>query len=322
MEGSMQKIVRSARGFGYTFLAIPLLTVPAGAQQLPDIGPPEPGEARASIRFLESLPTTAEESAGASQTAPPRGSVTETGSPYRTSWRTDAILLGVAGAGTAMASAASGARTELTEHHASELSRDSVNWFDRSATSRWQLNLVDRSENLSTVITLAPFALLADRSVRQDWQVFTLMYAQTTLIQSAVPTIVKERYDRLRPFAYNPDLTYEQKTERNPGGSFPSTQATANFANAVFLSTVFSAYHPDSRWKPYVWAGSLGAASGIGYLRYASGIHYPSDIVAGALIGAAIGYAIPRLHRVTSNSLTVAPTRSAEGTGLAVSVRF
>jgi membrane-associated phospholipid phosphatase len=65
----------------------------------------------------------------------------------------------------------------------------------------------------------------------------------------------------------------------------------------VFLSTVFSDLYPESHWKYVVWSGSLLAASATAYLRYKSGMHYPSDLIAGAIVGSAIGYLVPVLHR-------------------------
>ncbi|MCK9426362.1 MAG: phosphatase PAP2 family protein [Ignavibacteriaceae bacterium] len=50
-----------------------------------------------------------------------------------------------------------------------------------------------------------------------------------------------------------------------------------------------------------MWTGSLLSASLVGYLRYVSGNHYPTDILIGAVVGSAIGYFIPYLHQ-TNNS--------------------
>lgn len=62
--------------------------------------------------------------------------------------------------------------------------------------------------------------------------------------------------------------------------SFPSAHAVNNFALAVFMLRLF----PKYKWILLIVA-SLVALS-----RPYIGVHYPSDIVAGALIGSAIGY--------------------------------
>lgn len=63
-----------------------------------------------------------------------------------------------------------------------------------------------------------------------------------------------------------------------PGKSFPSSHAVNNFA----LATVFSFYYRKWIWWFVAWA-SLVALS-----RPAVGVHYPSDIVGGAIIGVGV----------------------------------
>ncbi len=63
-----------------------------------------------------------------------------------------------------------------------------------------------------------------------------------------------------------------------PGKSFPSSHAVNNFA----LATVFSFYYRKWIWWFVAWA-SLVALS-----RPAVGVHYPSDIAGGAIIGVLI----------------------------------
>ena len=60
-----------------------------------------------------------------------------------------------------------------------------------------------------------------------------------------------------------------------PGKSFPSSHAVNNFA----LATMFSFYYRKQMW----WF--VAAASIVGLSRPAVGVHYPSDIVGGAIIG-------------------------------------
>jgi len=67
-----------------------------------------------------------------------------------------------------------------------------------------------------------------------------------------------------------------------PGLSFPSSHAVNNFA----VATLFSSYYRKWRWAFYAWA-SLVALS-----RPAVGVHYPSDILGGALIGVAVALAV------------------------------
>jgi undecaprenyl-diphosphatase len=112
----------------------------------------------------------------------------------------------------------------------------------------------------------------------------------------AVPIgLVMERliglvYFRARPFV---DLTGVIKlADRLPAEkSFPSAHATAAFAMA------FAIYIQDRRWG----AALLLLAALVALSRVAAGVHYPTDIMAGAVVGflaaEAASHLQPRLSR-------------------------
>lgn len=90
--------------------------------------------------------------------------------------------------------------------------------------------------------------------------------------------ILKEFFERPRPCNALPDVL----TPLGCTGSysFPSNHALNNFAAAMFFYKLF----PKLKWVLFA-AASLVAISRV-YL----GLHYPSDIIGGALIGLAFGY--------------------------------
>jgi undecaprenyl-diphosphatase len=73
------------------------------------------------------------------------------------------------------------------------------------------------------------------------------------------------------------------------GKSFPSSHAVNNFA----VGTLFSFYYPKGRWAFYGWAALVALS------RPAVGVHYPSDIIGGAVIGFAVAAFIIWLWTIT-----------------------
>lgn len=101
-----------------------------------------------------------------------------------------------------------------------------------------------------------------------------------------VTELIRLFYQRPRPFLDLP--VHQLLTSRE--WSFPSGHATFFFALATAV------YLYDKKWG----AGFFIAALLIAISRVAAGVHYPSDIVAGFLIGAAVAYAAFYLVRKIS----------------------
>jgi membrane-associated phospholipid phosphatase len=94
-------------------------------------------------------------------------------------------------------------------------------------------------------------------------------------INSCVTELLKYSINRDRPFKTYPDIT-----KKSAGGSpsFPSGHTSAAFALATSMSLSYPKWYIIV--PSYAWAGSVG------YSRMYLGVHYPSDVLAGATIGA------------------------------------
>ncbi|MFN3781727.1 MAG: phosphatase PAP2 family protein, partial [Candidatus Kapaibacteriota bacterium] len=85
--------------------------------------------------------------------------------------------------------------------------------------------------------------------------------------------VIKELVGRLRPCHNLSDIRL--LVPCGAGKSFPSSHAVNNFAAAIFLGSFFRNYRSH-----FIIIASLIAIS-----RVYVGVHYPSDVLAGALLG-------------------------------------
>ena len=117
------------------------------------------------------------------------------------------------------------------------------------------------------------------------------LYIGGTLLTSAViTTTLKYSVQRDRPFVTYPDI---QKLTSAGSPSFPSGHTSEAFATATSLSLAFP------KW--YVIAPSFLWASAAGYSRMHLGVHYPSDVLVGALIGSGSAWLCHELNKKLLN---------------------
>ena len=116
--------------------------------------------------------------------------------------------------------------------------------------------------------------LLARPYGNPRWKLASASGLIAAAVALAVNQVISHLWDRPRPFVEHPALTHALAA-RTTDPSFPSDHAAAAFAIAF---AVFA----FSRRAGIVFL--VGAAL-IGLSRVALGMHYPSDVLAGALIG-------------------------------------
>jgi len=231
-------------------------------------------------------------------------------SPYTLSTPTESLLIG---SGLALLTYSFFARERinpLTDEEIASLSKNDINRFDRSAVNNWSPGGALLSDVILASTMAAPSLFLLNDNTRNDFMVLGVMYAESILITSAMTMTVKNTTLRNRPFVYNHNAPYKEKKDKDARFSFYSGHTAHTFNSAVFFSTVFSDYYPQSQWRYMVWGSTLLAASTVGYLRYYAGKHYPTDIIAGAMVGSLTGYIIPALHRNKNRNENISITLS------------
>jgi membrane-associated phospholipid phosphatase len=106
------------------------------------------------------------------------------------------------------------------------------------------------------------------------------LYMSASILSAAIITnILKYSIDRPRPFETYPDI--EKATDAG-SPSFPSGHTSDAFSLATSLSLAYP------KW--YVIVTGYAWALTVAYSRMHLGVHYPSDVLAGALIGAGSAY--------------------------------
>jgi membrane-associated phospholipid phosphatase len=106
------------------------------------------------------------------------------------------------------------------------------------------------------------------------------IYIGVSVLTSAIiASVVKYSVNRTRPFVTYP---YIEKAASAGSPSFPSGHTSDAFALATSLSISYP------RW--YVIVPSFAWAGTVGYSRMDLWVHYPSDVLMGAVIGAGSAY--------------------------------
>ena len=106
------------------------------------------------------------------------------------------------------------------------------------------------------------------------------LYIGASVITSSVfSTILKYSFNRRRPFETYPDI---EKVTSGGSPSFPSGHTCDAFALATSVTFVYP------KW--YVIVPAFAWAGAVGYSRMDLGVHYPSDVLMGAVTGAGSAY--------------------------------
>lgn len=127
--------------------------------------------------------------------------------------------------------------------------------------------------------------LLARPGGDRRWKISAASAVASAGVALFVNQVISRSWARERPFAEHPSAHVFGSRSTDP--SFPSDHASAAFAIAfaVFLydRTVGSIF--------------LAAASVVAVGRVVVGVHYPADVLAGALVGVGVALVVVRLAR-------------------------
>lgn len=175
-----------------------------------------------------------------------------------------------------------------------------VNSFDKTFMNPYNENL----HKLGTITTLTAIAFPAVLAItpKEEWFTIGSMYAESILLANGIKEITKLIVDRPRPYMYYDGYPKDKIDDGDWCKSFPSGHTTISFTAATFNSYVFCKYFPDSPWKYAVIGGSYALAFATAGLRMASGNHFFSDVLTGAVLGSFCGFIVPWLHTLNTDN--------------------
>lgn len=129
----------------------------------------------------------------------------------------------------------------------------------------------------------------------QGW-LDTALLASTLAANGTLSMVGKVKYDRDRPFVVDPTI---KPPVHLPGSkSYPSGHASAAYAAARVIATL----SPELAKEAYSLAAQVAIS------RVYAGVHYPTDVVAGALMGTAVAEAALRATRRGTSSMSTTVT--------------
>jgi membrane-associated phospholipid phosphatase len=146
---------------------------------------------------------------------------------------------------------------------------NSVYWEQTSASAYWVPGII--------IIGSFGYGLLKkNEQIRQNGYELLINIAVSQLITEAIKISV----NRERPAERYPNKIFANSPTH--GYSFPSGHTSLAFATATTLALDYKKWYIVV--PAYLWAGSVA------YSRMYLGVHYPSDVLGGIIIGIGSGY--------------------------------
>ena len=199
------------------------------------------------------------------------------------------------------------------------LDKNDVNFFDRSLMYPYNRTIYNfryiQLFVLPFLPLIPPFTVGGWNIIKgfNTWFTYGVMYIQAYLLTYGTRLFFGNIVDRYRPHDY-----FHTPARPVKSNSFPSGTTATAFVPATLFSVTFAAEYPDSPWKIPVIIGSYSLAATVGITRIFSGVHFMTDVIAGAAIGTFYGWLIPRLHKRKDNNITLDFT----GNGMLLSLKY
>jgi membrane-associated phospholipid phosphatase len=248
----------------------------------------------------------------------PAASPAASGDVYRLSWRREIPIVAM----SAATLAASRLAVDGIGRDPCPCESDGLSALDRGIAGPKNSAAATASDLAADVALAAPFVIdaLDVRARGAGWDGFgadAAVMLEALAVNEGLDQLVKAATRRPRPLLYGLPAGSPEMAAVDNYRSFYSGHASGTFAVGMAYARTYALRHPTSgaRWAVYGAAALAGAV--VSGLRVAAHEHFPTDVLAGAVAGTAVGLLVPALHR--PRALAAASLAPLSG-GLAVRV--
>jgi membrane-associated phospholipid phosphatase len=189
---------------------------------------------------------------------------------------------------------------KLTKDGVNSLNPENIGGFDRIAIGPYQEDAL--GDILVYSSFLLPLTFLAYNDTREDFGTLSLMYGEVVLLNAGINGLVKGLTTRNRPYVYDDNSPTEEKYKVSARHSFYSGHTSFTASNTFFTARVFSEYLSDNTTQVLIWSAAALIPAVTGFSRVNTHNHFPTDVIVGYIVGAAIGYIIPEIHKFENES--------------------
>jgi len=228
----------------------------------------------------------------------------------------DGIILGTSIAGWGLAQYLKQSADKITIDDLPLRDPENLWDIDKGAINNYSKSADMWSDVILYTSFALPFSHYTGKICRDQGFVIGGMALEAFFITDGITNITKALTKRFRPFTYNPEVPIEDKLVSGARLSFMSGHASNTAALGWFTAKVYSDLYPDSKWKPVIWTLGITLPAATSYLRHKAGKHFPTDVIAGYIVGASVGYLVPHFHKNKNKDSSLQVWPNAQGVSL------
>lgn len=147
-----------------------------------------------------------------------------------------------------------------------------------------------------------PFLFSLHPRTRPYYPAILLLWLETMLLTFGLTSVLKNSVNRPRPYIYHESWNPLVALTRNDRAAFLSGHASNATAGVVLFAGLLGSF--NSRLAPYARELAVMIAVLTAVLRVRAGKHWPTDVIAGTLLGGGVAGAIVFVHAIPSGTAT------------------